>query len=60
MKITYKKPETGEPYYEAIEDGPLRPIIVEADSYPDAFVQVLSKIAEQGKELANRNIQVVK
>lgn len=60
MKITYKKPEQGEPYYQALEQGPLKPIIVEADSYPDAFVQVLTQIAEQGKEIAERNLRLVK
>ena len=60
MKITYNKPEHGEPYYQAIEQGPLKPIIVEADSYPDAFVQVLTHIAEQGKEIAERNLRLVK
>ena len=59
MRITYKKPEHAEPYYQAIEQGPLKPIIVEADSYPDAFVQVLTQIAEQGKEIAERKLRLI-
>ena len=52
MKITVEKPQSNVPFYLAIQDGPVRKIIVEGDNYPEVFVGVLTQIAEQGRELA--------
>jgi len=52
MKVKVIKPFSDVPYYQATQQGPVRPIIVESDSFADAFVQVLTQIAEQGRELA--------
>jgi len=52
MRITVEKPHSDISYYLAIQEGPLRTIIVEGDNYPEVFVGVLTQIAEQGRELA--------
>lgn len=51
MKVTIMKPFFGVSYYQAEQQGPVRPIIVEGDSYAECFAQVLCQIAEQGREL---------
>lgn len=60
MTVTIKKPFDGVSYYQALQDGPLRPIIVESESYAEAFQQVLMQICEQGKEMAERQLAVAK
>lgn len=52
MRITVEKPQSNIPYYVAVQDGPVRKIIVEGSSYFEVFVGVLTQIAEQGRELA--------
>jgi len=52
MRITVEKPHSDISYYLAIQEGPLRKIVVEGDNYPEVFVGVLTQIAEQGRELA--------
>jgi len=52
MRITVEKPQSNIPFYVAVQDGPVRTIIVEASSYSEVFVGVLTQIAEQGRELA--------
>lgn len=52
MRITVEKPQSNIPFYVAVQDGPVRPIIVEGSSYFEVFVGVLTQIAEQGRELA--------
>ena len=58
MRITVEKPQFNIPYYLAVQDGPVRKIIVEADCYSEAFVGVLTQIAEQGRELAESSTPV--
>ena len=60
MTVTIQKPLNGVSYYKAEQRGPLRPIIVESESYADCFQQVLMHICEQGKEMAERNLSAVK
>lgn len=52
MQVKIIKPFRDVPYYQATQQGPVRPIIVESDSRADCFKQVLCAIAEQGRELA--------
>ena len=52
MQVQVIKPFSDVPYYQATQRGPVRPIIVESDSFADCFKQVLCQIAEQGRELA--------
>lgn len=52
MRVQVIKPYSDVPFYQATQNGPVRPIIVESDSYADCFTQVLCQIAEQGRELA--------
>ena len=52
MTVTIQKPFSGVSYYQASQRGPLRPIIVESESYAEVFQQVLLQISEQGKEMA--------
>jgi len=52
MQVKVIKPFSDVPYYQATQQGPVRPIIVESDSFADCFTQVLCQIAEQGRELA--------
>ena len=56
MTVTIQKPFNGVSYYQASQRGPLRPIIVESESYADVFQQVLLQICEQGKEIAEREL----
>ena len=52
MRVQIIKPYSDVPYFQATQQGPVRPIVVEANSYADCFAQVLCQIAEQGRELA--------
>lgn len=52
MQVQVIKPFRDVPYYQATQQGPVRPIIVESNSYAECFKQVLCQIAEQGRELA--------
>ena len=52
MRITVEKPQSNIPYYLAVQDGPVRKIVVEGDCYSEVFVGVLTQIAEQSRELA--------
>ena len=52
MTVTVVKPFRGISYFQAEQQGPVRPIIVESNSYAECFAQVLCQIAEQGREVA--------
>jgi hypothetical protein len=54
MQVQVIKPFSDVPYYQATQQGPVRTIIVESDSFADCFTQVLCQIAEQGRELATQ------
>lgn len=60
MTVTIQRSPNGASYFKAEQRGPLRPIIVEEESYAECFTQVLMHICEQGKEMAERKLSAVK
>jgi hypothetical protein len=52
MQVQVIKPFGDLPYYQATQQGPVRPIIVESDSFADCCTQVERQIEKQKLELA--------